>query len=345
MMMMRRYEHGGNPYAHPGSLDFSANLNPLGLSPAARATLVAQVDAMGAYPDPDARELAHALAAFEHVDEGCVVPTAGATDAFARVLEVLRPSNALVCDPCYSGYEQAAERTGARVVHHPLKPEEGFALTEEVTDRLADVDVAFIANPNNPTGRLVERDVLAHILDVARGTRTTIVLDECFIDLTTHPGSCDLLSANPHLVLVKALTKTFSLAGLRVGHALCSDPRTCAGLRAAGLTWSVSVPAQLAGVSCLADDDYLRRSRELIARERARLLDVLRTAGFTALEGAANFILFEAYPGLDESLLEHGIIVRPCDNFLGLTNAWYRIAVRLPQENARLIKALWEVMR
>ncbi|MBP3893985.1 MAG: aminotransferase class I/II-fold pyridoxal phosphate-dependent enzyme, partial [Atopobiaceae bacterium] len=170
-----------------------------------------------------------------------------------------------------------------------------------------------------------------------------VALDECFVDLTTHHGSSDLVAHYPNLVLIKAHTKTFSLAGLRVGYALCSDAGLLGRMTSVGQPWAVSAPAQLAGAACARTGDYLGRSRRLIASERDRLLRALAGAGLSPLSGEANYLLFEGSLGLREKLLEQGILVRSCDNYRGLDGHWYRIAVRTPHENDRLISALREV--
>lgn len=341
---MRQYEHGGNIYEHPNCVDFSANLNPLGMPAAARDALRTCADACEAYPDPQCRELTSALATFEHVPRKWVLPCAGATDAFARICLALRPTNALVCDPCYSGYEQALELVSARLTHHALQKEEDFAVTERVVEELREsVDIVFVANPNNPTGRCVPRDVLEQLLERAKVQGATVVLDECFIDLTSHKGSNDLLQRFSNLVIVKALTKSFCLAGLRVGYALCSDARLLSNLRKAGQPWAVSVPAQLAGVAALADKTYLQRSRGTIARERTHLMRELQSLDLYVVPGEANYLLFEADAGMYDRLLCQGILARPCNNFCELDMRWLRVAIRTAPQNDLLVRALRKV--
>ena len=338
---MERYEHGGNIYAHPECVDFSANLNPLGMPRAAREALASCASACAAYPDPQCGELVAALAAYEDVVHDWVLPCAGATDAFTRICLALRPAHALVCAPCYSGYEQALEVVGARVVRHCLRPNEGFEVTERLAQSLrTPVEVAFVANPNNPTGRCVQRDVLTACLDRAAEQGIVMVLDECFVDLTLSPGSNDLLGRYPNLVIVKALTKTFCLAGLRVGYLMCGSAELVARLRQVGQPWAVSVPAQLAGMAALREKGYVARSRTFVARERVRLLRAIDACGLHVVPGEANYLLFEGARGMYEELLDCGILVRPCDNYQGLGERWLRVAVRTSTENDRLIRAL-----
>ena len=246
-----------------------------------------------------------------------------------------------MCAPCYSGYEQALEVVDARVVRHCLRPNEGFEVTERLAQSLrTPVEVAFVANPNNPTGRCVQRDVLTACLDRAAEQGIVMVLDECFVDLTLSPGSNDLLGRYPNLVIVKALTKTFCLAGLRVGYLMCSSAELVARLRQVGQPWAVSVPAQLAGVAALREKDYVARSRTFVARERVRLLRAIDACGLHVVPGEANYLLFEGARGMYEELLDCGILVRPCGNYQGLGERWLRVAVRTSTENDRLIRAL-----
>lgn len=338
-----RFEHGGNVYAHPGCVDFSASLNPLGMPRDVRVVLAQNVDAFSLYPDPFCVQLTDALASLEGVPREWIVACAGATDAFARICAVIRPQEALVCSPCYSGYEQALEQVGCTVHHHVLCEKDDFALVGLPEDVVCK-DVVFLTNPNNPTGRCIECELLVAWLEDAQKHATTVVLDECFIDLTFREGSNDLLGAYPNLVLVKALTKTFALAGLRVGYAMCSDEGFAECLRAVGQPWVVSVPAQLAGEACLCDEGYLERSRRLVQVERTRLVEALRSHGLCVVPGEANYLLFKGPVGLDKRLLAAGILIRSCANFRGLDDSWYRIAVRLPEENDLLMKALEAVL-
>lgn len=342
---MERFEHGGDVWERPGVLDFSASLNPLGMPERAAEALRASVRLFERYPDPRCWEFERALAAFEQVDPAWVLACAGATDAIARLCGARRGRRALVCAPAYLGYEQALDQAGVEVVRFALDESDDFAVGRPLAAAIdTNIDLVFLANPNNPTGRCLDRDVLLACLERAGERGALVVLDECFVDLTAHRGSNELLARFPHLVIVKALTKSFALAGLRVGYALCSDGQLLAQLRAAGQPWAVSVPAQVAGVACLGEEGYLERGRQLIACERTRLRDALGEHGLHVLPSDANYLLFRAGEGLDGRLLAKGILIRSCENFAGLGRGWYRIAVRTPQENDRLIEALGEVM-
>lgn len=342
---MDRFEHGGDTYGLGDVLDFSSNLNPLGTPvQVVRALKVAAAD-FSSYPDPLSRDLTAALAAREELDPAQVVVTAGATDAFSRIAAALRPHKVLVCTPCYAGYEQALVPAHPRIVHHSLVARENFDVTERILGYIEpDIDVLFLCSPNNPTGRVIPRELLVKILREADRWGTRVVLDESFIDFTDEHSATSLLERYPQLIVVKAFTKIYAMAGYRLGYAACGSADLADALRAAGAPWAVSSPAQVAGLAALDVPGYLDLTREYVADERARLEAGLRDLGLLHIPSAANFILFQSSAPLYEPLLERGILIRRCENFRGLDRLWFRIAVRTAEDNQRLLRALKDVV-
>ena len=341
--MMERFEHGGDTYGLGDVIDFSASLNPLGMPvQIARALKLATAD-FSAYPDPRCRDMVAALAAHEGVEENRIVATAGATDAFTRIVMAFAPKKALVCTPCYSGYEQALRQAGTRVVHHTLVASEDFDLTERVVDYVeAGIDMVFLCSPNNPTGRTVPRDVLLKVLDAASRQNAWVVLDECYLDFTREDTAVPLLDRYPRLIIVKSFTKTFAIAGIRVGWCVCGTPGAARALRDAGMPWIVSTPSQVVAIAALDVPGYVEKSREYIEEQRGALQSALADLGMNVVPSQANYILFQSPVPLYEPLLERGIIIRRCENFRGLDGTWFRVAVRTAEENEKLIAAMKE---
>ncbi len=341
---MERFEHGGDTYGLEGVVDFSASLNPLGTPvQIVRALKVAASDFSG-YPDPKCRDLKAALAAVENVPVDQIVVTAGATDAFERIVTALAPHKALVCTPCYSGYEQALAKTHTRVVHHSLVAREDFDLTERVVDYIEpDIDMVFLCTPNNPTGRVISRELLCKVLRAADRWGTWVVLDESYLDFTGEHSAVSLLDRYPQLIVTKTFTKTYAMAGIRVGWCVCGLKDVAQRIEHAGMPWIVSTPAQVAGLAALDVPGYLDLTREYIEAERARLESALRDLGMFVIPSQANYLLFQSPQPLYEPLLERGIVIRRCENFRGLDASWFRIAVRTADENKKLIAALKEV--
>lgn len=343
--MMERFEHGGDTYGLGDVIDFSASLNPLGMPVQIMRALKVATNTFTAYPDPQCRDMVAALAAYEDVPADQIVACAGSTDAFNRIASTLAPHKALVCTPCYSGYEQALRQTHTRVVHLSLVAREDFDLTERVNDYIEpDIDAVFLCSPNNPTGRTIPRELLCKVLRAADRWGTWVVLDECYLDFTPEHTAVSLLDRYPRLIVVKSFTKTYAIAGIRVGWCVCGTADVARRLREAGMPWIVSTPSQVAALAALDVPGYLDLTREYVADERARLESALAELGMFVIPSQANFILFQSPRALYEPLLERGILIRRCENFRGLDATWFRVAVRTTDENKKLIRALKEVM-
>ena len=343
---MERYEHGGDIYGNPGvTLDFSVNTNPLGMPENVRGALVSHIDDYARYPDPQYRELRAAVARHENVPESAIICGNGAADLIFRICNAVKPREALVCAPTFTEYERALEFNGCNVTRHFIKHEDGFTITKDIERRLVPgLDVVFLCNPNNPTGRLIGGDILSRILRRARENRSIVIIDECFLDFTDGASAKKYLPGEPGLVILKALTKTYAMAGLRLGYLLTSDAALADKINGAAQCWSVSVPAQIAGIAALACEGWLEKTRGLVKEEREYLAERLSAPGITIFPSEANFMLLRCERPLYEPLLEKGILVRRCDNFIGLDGSYIRIGIKTRSMNDMLIKAIKDIM-
>lgn len=344
---MPAYTHGGDVWSRDGILDFSANLHPLGMPPAVARAARDAVDGAVRYPDPYCRDLRAAIARADGVDPERVVCGAGAADLIYRLCLALRPRRALVTAPAFSEYEAALALCGCAVAQYALSPERQFDLDGGILRAIRpELDVLFLCSPNNPTGRLIDPALLARIAGRCREMGACLVVDECFLPLADGVSAAALLEAHPRLFLLRAFTKAYAMPGLRLGYGLCADPTLLERVSAAGQPWAVSNVAQAAGVAACACPDWPERGRELLRLERPRLARALRSMGLTVWDGQANYLLFRALGAMDlrERLLERGILIRSCGNYRGLSPEYYRVCVRKPEEDDRLIQALREVL-
>ncbi len=342
--------HGGDCAAYEreygrAPLDFSSNVSPLGVPEGVRAAICRAATDCDRYPDPRCTALCAAIAAREGVLPDWVLCGNGAAELIWRIVNAARPKRALVTAPCFGEYEAALEACGCAVERYPL--DEAFRLNEGVLDALGGVDLAFVCQPNNPSGVSVDPALLRRILARCEETGTRVVVDECFTGFLDEPERYTVtgeLGAHPKLLILNAFTKLWGMAGVRLGYALCADTAFLDALRCAGPPWSVSSLAQEAGLAALRDEDYVRRVRALVARERPRLYEALCALGLRVVAGEANFLLFQSKTPLDAPLRARGILIRSCGDFAGLDETWYRAAVRTREENERLIEALKEVL-
>ena len=322
-------------------LDFSASLSPLGMPGRVYQAAVDAMRGAGRYPDPSCRRLRAALSERHGVDRAQIVCGAGAADLIDRLARVLQPKRALIPAPTFSEYERALLSVGCEVERFPLPGD--FHLQEEFVGAITpETDAVFLCNPNNPTGLLTEPALLRRCLE--RGG--TLIVDECFLDLTDDPARYSLVSFlrdYPNLILLRAFTKTFAMAGLRLGYALCGSAETARALRDVGQPWPVSVPAEAAGIAALKEPDYENEVRAFLHTERARMLQTLSGMGLRVVPGQANFLLFYSEDtDLAQKLRTKGILLRDCRDFPGLCPGWYRTAIRKREENDMLLKALGE---
>ena len=351
-MDKRMLTHGGDLYgaarlcrrAEEEILDFSANINPLGMQPQVRKAVLDGMDAVECYPDPLCRRLVEALAKWEQVPEDWILCGNGGADLIYRFAYGLRPGKALLPAPAFAEYEEALLQAGTEVVLRPLNKDK--QVDEEFVMGLpADMGAVFLCNPNNPTGLLVERELILGLLKKARTQNTLVFLDECFLDFTREPDAYTLkeyLGEFPNLIILKSFTKMFAIPGLRLGYALCADQGILERMRLAGQPWPVGGLAQEAGITALADREFPVHTRKFVEKERAFLKEQMESLKLFVYDGAANFLCFRAAgeKNLYEKMLDQEILIRRCANYRNLDDEHYRVAVRGRKENMRLLDGL-----
>lgn len=331
-------------------LDFSANCNPLGTPDGVIKAVCDSAKKAAAYPDPLCRRLVRALAESEGVSENSLLCGAGAADIIFRLAAALKPKKALVTAPTFAEYELALNTVGCETEHYFLKKENGFALGEDFAERITpETDIVFVCNPNNPTGNITERPLLEAILERCSKTGTLLVLDECFNDFLDEPEKYtfkDKIGENKNLLILKAFTKLYGMAGIRLGYCLCGDSELIEKMREAGQPWGVSSLAQEAGIAALSEKEYVARTKALIKEERKRLKEALSCLGAEVFGGEANYIFFKCKVyDLAAKMRSEGVLIRDCSNYCGLEKGYFRIAVRTREENDRLLETLEKILK
>ena len=234
--------HGGDIYTYKEmfkreALDYSANINPLGMPRGVKEALIESIDSWANYPDPLCRKLKYDLAENEKVDNEYIILGNGAADIIFRLVYALKPKKAIVLAPTFSEYEEALTSVECKVQYHYLKEEDGFLLRDDFIECISDeIDMVFICNPNNPTGELVSIELLEKILKRCREKDVMLVMDECFNDFIEEPERYTMknyLKENKNLFILKAFTKIYAMAGLRLGYGLIRTVGREAGQSAA----------------------------------------------------------------------------------------------------------------
>ncbi|OGS01653.1 MAG: threonine-phosphate decarboxylase [Elusimicrobia bacterium RIFCSPLOWO2_12_FULL_59_9] len=353
-------EHGGDVFAWSRRsgldpreiIDFSANINPLGPPPGARKAFVESYGEIARYPDVEVHELRAALADRHGVTPAGVVLGNGSTQLIYLLCRALRPRKGLVVLPAFSEYANALKLAGARVRSHLLSVEDGFAfaLAEFMKEWEEGADMVFLSNPNSATGQVIPRGSMRAMARFALRKKSLLVVDEAFMDFVESESIKDLVQGNPYLIVLRSLTKYYSIPGLRLGY-LLTHRRTAEMLAPYQEPWSVNGPAQKVALACLAESTFSSRTTQWLQREKLFLLKGLaKVKGLHPYPSQVNFVLV----GLDRIginatelrsyLLQKSILIRSCDSFFGLGSRYFRVAVRLRKDNARLLKGLEEIM-
>ena len=349
---MKQLVHGGDWMGYRerfgrDALDFSANVSPLGLPEGVAQAIRDALPLADRYPDPLCRALRAKLAPHEGIPAESILCGNGAADLIFRLAWAAKPRTALVTAPTFAEYAAALESAGCAVRRHFLQAEVDFAVTDSILSSITpEVDMVFLCQPNNPTGQLTPLPLVERILRRCEACGALLVVDECFLDFLP---DCDALTAkalldSKNLLILKAFTKLYGMAGVRLGYALCSNTALLAKMQAAGQPWGVSSLAQAAGAAALRETAYADAVRALIADQRPRLAAGLRALGLQVIEGSANYLLFRAPETLGAALQQRGVCLRSCGNYPGLSAGWYRTAVRTAPENQQLLKVLQEVL-
>ena len=343
---MLRYEHGGDIYEDDGIfLDFSVNTNPLGMPESVKQAIISHIPAYACYPDPFCRALRSALAARNGMEPSAVLCGNGAAELIFALCACVRPRRALTLAPTFSEYERAVSLFGGEICEHLLLESEGFDLTESILEKITpETDILFLCNPNNPTGQLIDPALLSKIAEICRDNGTLLVIDECFIDFTRGNSILPQLGKYPNLLIIRAFTKIYAMAGVRLGTLYCADERLLSRIADFSPAWNVSGIAQAAGIAALKETGWIEKTRWLVENERAFMAEALRSLGLTAYQSDSNFLLLKSEKPLYEPLRARGLLVRSCANFTGLDERHIRIGMKTHEKNMALLRAVSEVL-
>lgn len=345
---MTKHIHGGDIYRYPDMLDFSANCNPYGMPEGVKKAVINAVDRAEHYPDVYCTALKNALSQAEKVPKEQIICGNGAADLIFSLVLAKKPKKALLAAPTFGEYRQALESVGCEVQQVFLKEETGFAYDEEFLAQITEeLDMVFFCNPNNPTGVLAKRGYLKRLAEKCQACSAFLVVDECFNDFLEKPEDVTIkphLTDFPGLFLLKAFTKKYAMPGLRLGYGLCSDRQMLEEMSAVMQPWSVSTLAQEAGIAALKETEYVSQTLQNIRKERAVLLEGIKNLGMKVYSSKANYIFFRGPKRLTEKCLEQGIMIRDCSNYAGLSEGFYRIAVRKRDENEKLLQVLQKII-
>jgi len=344
--------HGGNLHdlaARLGCkaeeiLDFSANINPLGPPDQLWHLLAARLPDIVHYPDPEAAELVKAISNRWRIGSGQIAAGNGTSELLYAAVRALAPQRAVLPVPAYIDYRHACAQANVKALPVQLPEEDGFQPDlRRIYDLLRPGDLLILGQPNNPTGRMNDRNKLLALAD--RCPETLFLIDEAFAGFVE--GYESLAGCRENIVTLCSLTKLFAVPGLRLGFLAAAEP-LCGKIKAQLAPWPVNTLAQAAGAFVLGQEDYICQSREAVRRCREQLRQQLaeHLPQLRVIAGAANFLLIylnvrtDAAKLAERLLRDFKIAIRACADYEGLNGQYFRIAVRSEEENSRLVHAL-----
>lgn len=349
--------HGGDIFGLPKEerdslLDFSININPLGMSPKGKDSMLAHLDMDAArYPDVLCRDMKRALSARYGMKEDCITCGNGATELMYTFARVFKPSAVYVPAPAFSEYRLSAEAAGIPVSSFLLDAAHGFRpLGTHFLERIRPHSLIYLGNPNNPDGQLLGQDVLEMIIERAEEVESQVMVDESFIDFVGETSSVrHYIEQHPCLSVVMSLTKFYAVPGLRIGILFSSSP-VAEVIQNALYPWNVNGLVQRYMTEAVKDQSYINKSIEYVHSERSRMEAILSSSEkLTVYNSTANFILLRlkghTARWLQTELLPRHMMIRQCGNYECLDDSFFRIAVRKQEENDRLLEAMREVLR
>ncbi|MCR4687386.1 MAG: aminotransferase class I/II-fold pyridoxal phosphate-dependent enzyme [Lachnospiraceae bacterium] len=333
--------HGGNIYDNKIDLDFSVNISPLGMPDKVKDVIVKSVDSINNYPDMECKDLKDKLGEKYGISPSFFLIGNGSSEIFMAIAHSKPGAKALIIVPSFYGYEYAFSNAGCDIEYYCLKEEDDYKLKEDVLDVInVGLDYVIMANPNNPTGALIDETVIYKILDKCLKYNIRLILDECFIELSTGKSLIHEIYNYSNLVIINSFTKTYGIPGTRLGFMVTGDDEYLEDVYKHLPEWNVSTLAQKAGIACLEMDEYPGRAKECVIKGREQLEDALKSMGIKVYPSDADYVLFKDDKNWYDILLQKKILIRDCSNYRGLCEGYYRIAVKSAKDNELLLNEM-----
>jgi len=329
-------------------IDFSSNITPLGIPNFVKLIIKKNLDKVQFYPDPKSENVISSLEKYTHLSKSNIVVGNGAIEILYNFCFAFlsKTTKVLIHVPTFQEYETAVKLSNCKISYF-----KSLNLSTNIDSFISQIPkngCIFLCNPNNPTGKLLSKKELLSIIIVAKKLKTIVFIDECFIELV--PKSNESLISHvkkyDNLFILRSLTKSFGLPGLRIGYA-CGSKEIIKILQKIKIPWSVNSLAQDAANAVIKNISHIKKSNLIIQKELKYLEDNISILnGFECISSSTNFILIKTKNDstkLQTKLLKNKILIRDCKNFRGLDNHYIRIAVKSHKDNVKLVKALEKI--
>ncbi len=338
-------------------VSFSANVNPLGLSPKLKSTLADCLDVITTYPDREYTDLRKAIGTYCNADYKNILVGNGSTELISAVIRLKNPKTACLVAPTYSEYEREINLCGGTCVYYQLNPEDNFAFHTDTLFALLEQSgstLLVLCNPNNPTSTALRTDALSEILTFCKENDIFVMIDETYVEFAKEYDSItavSLLEKYDNFIILRGISKFFASPGLRLGYGLTGNKSLIGQINETKNPWTINSLAEAATKILLTDEDYICRTKQLIFSEREKVCNTLRSiAGLKVYEPTANFVLVKVEKAdvdadmLFDAAIQKGLMIRNCSSFEGLDNTFFRVCFMHPEDNERLLACITKCM-
>lgn len=337
-------------------VSFSANVNPLGLSPKLRQGLMDSIDKVMSYPDRDYTELRASIGCYCGADPDQILVGGGATEIISLFIKNIAPKKAMLINPTYSEYAREIALEGGELVSYQLLPENEFLINlDDLCGKLdASFDLLILCNPNNPTSSAVHQGDMRRLLAHCRKNGIYVMVDETYAEFAPDLAditSIPLIGEFDNLLVLRGVSKFFAAPGLRLGYGMTSNTGVLDYIRSTKNPWTLNSLAAAAGCAMFEDGDYIARTKDFTHREMARLCGILRQEeNLHVYEPSANFVLLRILKEgvtsgvVFEHCIRKGLMLRDCSSFPGLGENHVRFCLNLPEQNDKLVSSILELV-
>ncbi len=333
-------------------IDFSGNINPLGVSPIAKKELAKNLDLITTYPDRNYVSLRNSLSDFTGVAPDHILVGNGSTELISLMIQMKKPREILIIGPTYSEYERETSLAGGHVQYHQLQEKEDFKLNLDqlITQLTQDIDMLVICNPNNPTSTCIDLGELKVILDKCKEKDIFVMIDETYVEFAENMEAITATSLIPdfdNLLILRGISKFFSSPGLRLGYGMCSNTKLIDHINHYKNPWTINILASFGAEIMLQDKAYINQTKDLFHQERTRIYHEMSSWDHIKVyQPQANFILFKLLDDtissrdVYENLIAQKMLIRDASSFPFLGDRFLRFCFLLPDQNTALLAAL-----
>ncbi|MCX3066488.1 threonine-phosphate decarboxylase CobD [Cetobacterium somerae] len=347
--------HGGNIYKLKRDngievLDYSSNINPLGVPSSFKKAVIENFETLEKYPDIDYVELRTAIGNYNNCHIDNVVVGNGATEVLFLYMKAVKAKKVLIIAPTFAEYERAARAAGRDVKFFPLSKD--FSLNENMLlDFITDEDVVVMCNPNNPTGKFQNLEKIKKLADFLERKNKKLFIDEAFIEFVDNwKDKTAFLLKHKNVFILRALTKFFALPGVRLGYGLTYNEAILNEIKNIREPWSVNGVAEIAGKTMLLDTLYIHETENWIKKEKLWFYEELcKIDNIEVTPTETNFILVKLLndnaKSFRKKMIENGVLVRDASNFMFLDESYIRLAIKDRKKNEQVLEALRRVLK